>query len=98
MQDDKKRDMAQSLVVPNIMITPVASLDPETRMQMGLQSPEIAYQVFVEGNPELRIGFEIVPEQPEFHGKRLTIRSIARWPWKRNSDTRLHLALQMVKP
>lgn len=96
IEDGKRGEDKQ--FVSNIMITPIATLDPEIRIKYLLDSPAITLQTFAENNPDLKIDYELTPDQEEYIGRRLVVRYIARWPWRGRQDVRVMIALELVKP
>lgn len=82
-----KRGTAGTSATYNVL--PLMPVDPETRLQLGLDSSVEFLQTFIQGDPDVIKGDVLVK------GKILyPIRYVGRWPI--NNDIRTHLVIEKV--
>jgi len=66
-----------SIMLEDIRALPLFAVDPETRLRLGLDSPYILLQTFMEYYPDVIVGDVLVTDEGEY-----PIRSIQQVPWK----------------
>lgn len=68
---------------------PLSPLDAETRLRLQLNTPNILWQTFLQGNPDIKAGDKLV-----IGIKKYIVKTIEPWPWFPGTDTRPMLILE----
>lgn len=73
----------------NLLCTPLAPVDAETRQTLGLSAPHVLYEVHLQNAPDIKKGDTLVVENTAYH-----IHDAAAWHWRPEEDTRLRLVIE----
>jgi len=78
--------------LPGLMGTPRAPVDAETRLRLGIDTPNVTWEIHFQGAPDIRKGDRLLLsglEYPVFHCE--------KWPWLPSDDTRLRVIVEDVR-
>ena len=60
--------------------TPFAPVDPQTQLRLDLKTPHSTFQIFFQGEPDIKKGDLLVVDSVEF-----PVKYVAPWPWLNES-------------
>lgn len=72
-----------------LKITPLAPVDAETRLRLGIDTPHVTWETLLQGAPDIRKGDKLV-----IGAKKYPVYHCEKWTWLPNSDTRLRLIVE----
>ena len=76
----------------HIKCLPLAPVDAETRQRLQINTPHILWETFLQEDPDIKAGDKLVVKGVEY-----PIKTIEKWPWSPEDDTRPHLILEDMR-
>lgn len=76
----------------DLKCTPLAPVDPETRLRLQLNTPHVIWETFLESDLDIRQGDKLVIGSDEY-----PIKSVATWTWPPSNDIFLHLIIEDLR-
>lgn len=73
----------------SLKCTPLAPVDPETRLRLQLETPHILWEVHLQGNPDIKQGDKLVIGSVKY-----PVKYPEKWTWLPTGDVRLRLFIE----
>jgi hypothetical protein len=72
-----------------LLCTPLAPVDMETRRTLGLESPHVVWEVYLEGSPDIKKGDVLVIASVEYQ-----IHDVSPWTWPMGNQKFIKLVIE----
>lgn len=75
-----------------LLCTPLAPVDPETRLRLQIQTPNILWEAHLQGNPDIKQGDKLVIGSVKY-----PVKYPEKWTWLPTGDVRVRLIVEDLR-